>query len=413
MSYLVTADEAYELAHQFVVEVGTLRPLVEGTALGDIPFAHQVEHVVVPADVALDDFTTAWIDDARTVGILGRGWQVAYHREACIVDTHRRVVGPLTRLDGIAEACCLEGDVPVLDTLLEVLDPLAGRGGVDIVDDGIDRLGETTCSIGLHIARHETIARDVAEVLRHLVVDETRHTVLEVSHTLVADAGLHRRFGQEHDTGVEREGNIATACCGHTGILALISAQSGYLGIDGIGADGVDKGQIGHWRPQIDLRTVGLDQSAELGVLGKERGHLDEHVVGLGIASHYVEPAHDGIDGGLVEQRGDVGLLVEQKLLMIGTQEEHLVGVLFEIDDVALHLFARLHLEALGDGIETRHREEQSPEERLRYLEVPVLFDVTHGEETLMARDLLLEKLGIILFFGIDLGGVGLYGVGR
>ena len=98
---------------------------------------------------------------------------------------------------------------------------------------------------------------------------------------------------------------------------------------------------------------------------------------------------------------------------MIGTQEEHLVGVLFEIDDVALHLFARLHLEALGEGIETGHREKQSSEERLGYLEVPVFFDVTHSEEALMARDLLFEKLGIILFFRIDLGGVGLHGVGR
>ena len=96
---------------------------------------------------------------------------------------------------------------------------------------------------------------------------------------------------------------------------------------------------------------------------------------------------------------------------MIGAQEEHLVGVLFEIDDVALHLFARLHLEALGDCIEACHGKEQTPEERLRHLEVPVLFDVTNGEETLMAGDLLLEQLGIILFAGSDFGSVGLHGV--
>ncbi len=70
VAYLMTADKADQLSHQLVGEIHRLCFLVERAALCHIPFLHQVHHIVIPADMGLDDLTAAGVDDAWSVGIL-------------------------------------------------------------------------------------------------------------------------------------------------------------------------------------------------------------------------------------------------------------------------------------------------------------------------------------------------------
>ena len=70
VAYLMTTDKTNQLAHQLLIKLHGLCTLVNGTTLYHIPFCKQIHHVVVPADMCLDNLARAWVNDAWTIGIL-------------------------------------------------------------------------------------------------------------------------------------------------------------------------------------------------------------------------------------------------------------------------------------------------------------------------------------------------------
>ena len=57
MSYLMAADEAYELPHEFVVELHFTCPGIDSSCLYHVPIVHQLHDIVIPTDVALQYFS--------------------------------------------------------------------------------------------------------------------------------------------------------------------------------------------------------------------------------------------------------------------------------------------------------------------------------------------------------------------
>ena len=204
---LMGRDKADELAHELVGQLHGLRTLVERPALGDIPFAYEVHHVVIPADMALDDLAAARVNDARTIGVLRFGRQIAQETVACVVGTDVAALGHFTGNDGVFKSGSFKGSVPVVDAGDEIGHPFLWRCRVDVVDDLLFRFHELALFIGLRVLGLQAIAVDDGIAFRGRTVGEACLTGLEKSDTVVSDTWLHRLLGQEHDARVHADGD--------------------------------------------------------------------------------------------------------------------------------------------------------------------------------------------------------------
>ena len=85
----VRGDEANEFAHEGFVKFRLAGARIQGAYLRLIPIVEQFHDVVIPTDVAFDDFARARIVHIGAVGIgNGRG-EIANHRETGIFEAHR------------------------------------------------------------------------------------------------------------------------------------------------------------------------------------------------------------------------------------------------------------------------------------------------------------------------------------
>ncbi len=204
---LMGRDKADELAHELVGQLHGLSTLIERPALGDIPFAYEVHHVVIPADMALDDLAAARVNDTRTIGVLRFGRQIAQETVACVVGTDVAALGHFTGNDGVFKSGSLKGSVPVVDAGDEIGHPFLWRCRVDIVDDLLFRFHELALFIGLRVLGLQAIAVDDGIAFRGRTVGEACLTGLEKTDTVVGDTWLHRLLGQEHDARVHADGD--------------------------------------------------------------------------------------------------------------------------------------------------------------------------------------------------------------
>ena len=201
VTHLVGGDEPDELAHHVVVELHPSCLRVGRRRLHEVPVPHQVHHVVIPVDVALQDFPGAWIVHVWAGRVLYCRREVADHR---VADVFRAELGVFLRRggipgdDGIAESRLLEGHLPVLDALLEVGAPFFRGGGVDVIHDLLHGIHQFAAGPRLGIARLETPPDDVPALSGALLVPPV--VVLcdtEEPHAVVPQAWLHGLIGQE------------------------------------------------------------------------------------------------------------------------------------------------------------------------------------------------------------------------
>ena len=64
--------KADKLTHKRLVEIHLLSSLINRRRLYHIPVVKQTHNIVIPADMALKDFSCAWVMNIRTVCILNR-----------------------------------------------------------------------------------------------------------------------------------------------------------------------------------------------------------------------------------------------------------------------------------------------------------------------------------------------------
>ena len=260
VSHLVRGDEAYELPHEFLVVVHLAGSLIDAAGLYHVPVVYERHDIVVPADVALYDFTAAGVADMRAVGIGDGTGQVAYHAVAGILHAHGGVLGPLLAAYGILETGPLEGHLPVVDTLYEVLPPLLGRGGVDVVDDGLLGFHEFSAAhlldilgTGLQpVACYVALGPDTLLLVVIVLV-----VVGEIAHAGVIVAGHHGFLGQEHEGDVETQGDAPRGPGGgQGGAGGGVGLGDAHLGVGGEGLDVLDV-TVEHAR-QSELPLVAL-----------------------------------------------------------------------------------------------------------------------------------------------------------
>ena len=209
VAHLVGGDEADEVAHQFVVIFHLAGARVHGAHLHLVPVVHERHHIVIPADVAFEDFAGARVVDIGSIGVRRGGGEVADHGEPGVLQAHVGIVlGPFLGVDGVLPAGLLEGLLPVVHAGDQVRTPLLRGGRVDVIDDGLDRLHELAPLLLFHVLRtgFQAPAGDEADALHLLLlVGELRVAVGEVTDAGVEPAGLHGLFGQEDHRGVEHE----------------------------------------------------------------------------------------------------------------------------------------------------------------------------------------------------------------
>ena len=153
MTHLMTRHKAHKFAHKFVVHVHRLCPFVERSTLCQIPFCQQIHHIMVPTDVTFDDFSTARVDDSRSISILNLCRKVTKYVETSIIHTHLWVVWPVTSLYCMLETSGLKGCIPVFYTLLKIRNPLLRCGRINVEDNGFDRFCELSFGVSTLVFR--------------------------------------------------------------------------------------------------------------------------------------------------------------------------------------------------------------------------------------------------------------------
>ena len=135
--------------------------LIERADLDEVPVAGQVHDVVIELDVGVEDLAGAGVADVRAAGVFGGGGKPADDRIADVLGAPPGILrggGRFLADDGVFEAGSGEGLVPVFDSLLEPGHPFLRGSGIDVVDDGLDGLGDG----GRGILLFEPPAGDVA-----------------------------------------------------------------------------------------------------------------------------------------------------------------------------------------------------------------------------------------------------------
>ena len=392
--------EAYQLPHQLVAEGHRLRALVKRAALHHIPFFQQVHHVVVPAHVSLDDFARAGVDDARPVGVLRLRRQVAQHREAGVVERHRRVVlGPLLGHDGMLKARSLESRVPVVDACLQVFHPFLGRGRVNVVYDLLLGLHQAPGLIGRSVLRLQAVAHDDSLVLGGLLlIAELCYLVVEVAYALVVVAGLHGRLRQQHDARVERQRGSPRLRCRRAAGVHAVGAQRLYLYINRIGLDTVNKRAVAGQTADAQLRAVAAREACYLVVALYPLRHVDQPCLGIRVAANDFKLIDDRVYRRLFQRDGYAVVGLGKARLHVFPEKQRLVVILLQVDGRAVHLLAAEHLEILRHAGEARHAQQHAPQQLVGHLPVPVVLDMAHGHQAVTLRAAVFHHLVVRVF---------------
>ena len=120
--------------------------------------------------------------------------------------------------DGIFPTGFFESYLPVVHTLDEILAPLLGRSGVDVVNNlllGFDEFAALHAFGISAVLGFEAVAHDVAFVFHALLAVAKAHKAVgKVAHAGVEQTALHEVLGKEHEGVVEAHCHLATARTG-------------------------------------------------------------------------------------------------------------------------------------------------------------------------------------------------------
>ena len=212
MTHLMGRDKADEFAHQFGVIIHFLGGLVNVAGLYHVPVVNEFHHVMIPANMAFNDFAGAGVVYLGAVGIFNGRGQVADAGVACIFHRHGAVVlRPFLTHDGILETGFLESLLPIVDSLDEIGAPLFRGGGINVINNGLLRFYQLAAPHLFHIGtvfRLQTPTGDETLGLDALLkVGEEGEVVREVAHAGVEQAAHHGHLGQKDEGDVQAQRN--------------------------------------------------------------------------------------------------------------------------------------------------------------------------------------------------------------
>ena len=386
VAHLVTADEAYELPHQFLVVVHLACGLVDGAGLHHVPVMNQRHHIVVPADVALQDFACARVAHVRSVGIGYGAGQIADDGVSGILHRHDAVLAlrPFQCIDGILEAGLLEGLLPVVHAGDEVLAPLFRCGRVDVVYDGLRGFHQFAPAHLLHVLGPGFQTPSADESLRAyalLGVVVRIVAVCEESDARVVVARLHRIGGQQHQRQVQAEGHLARAASRSERTVRVIGLHHAHLGVQGEGLHILDVREARHVVGQREARLGRLAEARRGIVLHQESRHL--YLQQAVLFALDVERCNDGVlvrhRDGLVDHLRRVAHVHEEPC----AHQQLLVHAAFEVHRLLVHHLAAELAAARGSRGVAGGGEEVAAQQRVGNLEEPILLHLRHAEHAL------------------------------
>ena len=420
MAHLMGRNKADKVSHEFVGKAEAAGAGIHGGSLHLIPVMHQRHHIVIPADVAFQDFTAAGIVHVGAVGIGNGGSQIADDGETRIFQAHAQFLGilrPFLGADGVLPSGLLEGDLPVIDTGNEVRTPLPGRSGIDIIDNGLDGLYELSPFLLFYVlgTGFQAPAGNVADRLHPLlVIGEMRIAAGEVTDAGVEPALLHGNFRKQQERRIEHHRNHAgltarrkAAGTGRTALIALrlvVSERLGHrhLRIDGVGAHAPNEAGIGLDAAQIVLFLGGGVQGKHLKVSLEQAVGLDAGGTGRCFLLR-LEGRHNGVLGAHAHRLGNGIGLGGLYAHDVYPEEEVAVRGLLPVQHGIVHLFTAVLAGTHGIGGKTRHGQDAAPEKGVGNFQVPVFLVMGDREKTL--TELQLYRSGsLFLFFLFLLG---------
>ena len=234
--------------------------------------------VVVPNNIAFDDFSGSGIRHTWPYCITGSGRHIAHYGIAGILRTEIRVflgTGWIFGHDGVFEACSLKSHIPVFDSFSKIGAPFFRRSRIEIIYDRFDRLHQFATRIGSRILRFQAPAADIPLFVRF----QCLRTVVN----LTDGKPTHPGIVQTRHHGIFRKKNHR---------LVHLHADRSGIGIGGGGTGGIGHG-VCHLnvngerlhtinKTPIAIQSVDLilgakprvESTERLYILGKQLGYL-------------------------------------------------------------------------------------------------------------------------------------------
>ena len=125
--------------------------LIQWSTLCKIPLCQEVHHIMIPTDMTFNNLTTTRVNDTRAVCVLNLSWKITKNVETSIINTHCWIVRPLLCLYCILKTSSLKSNIPILNTLHQIRNPLLWCSWVDIEYNRLNRLYELSLCVCLLI----------------------------------------------------------------------------------------------------------------------------------------------------------------------------------------------------------------------------------------------------------------------
>ena len=396
VAHLVGGDEADEVAHEFVVILEGAGARVHGAGLHLVPVVDQGHHVVVPADMAFQDFAGTGVMDIGPIGVGRGGGEVADDGETGVLHAHVGVVlRPFLGPDGVLPAGLLEGLLPVVHAGDQVRPPLFRGSRVDVIDDRLDGLHEFAALLLLHVlgTGFQAPAGDEAHALDGLLlVGELSVPVGEIAHSGVEQARLHGHFREEDHRGIEDEGHHAGLVAGreggrspggtHGGRCRCVIGKclgDGYFRVDGIGADALDETSVALEVPEV-VSLLGAGAQGEHLRVALEKGRHFHAGAARGRFLLRLEGGNDGGFGTGPDGPGDFVAFIGLERIGVHPEEQVPVGGFLPVDHPVLEHLPAVFGGAGGMVHKAGDGEDPAAQQAVRHVEVPVLLVVGHPD---------------------------------
>ena len=199
----------HRLTHHLLGNLERAYRRIRRTRLDHQPVAVRPHVVVVPRDVALDDFTRTRVGRARAHGVAYRRCSPPHDRVPDVLRVPVRILGLrwcILGLHGIPEAGTLEHCRPRVHAGAHVRTPLGRRGRIQVVHDRLHRLHQFTACVGRRILRLQAPAANERLGRGLLLVQSVVDAIdAEEADAIVRDARTHRHLRQQHQRLPHRE----------------------------------------------------------------------------------------------------------------------------------------------------------------------------------------------------------------
>ena len=211
MSNFMRGNKTDQLTHQFIIKFHFSGFGINRCSLNHIPVMNQFHHIMVPADMAFQDLTTARVMYLRTIRVFNIRSEIADYRVTGIFQTHIRIIyRPFFTNDRIFKTRFFKSFLPVVDTINQRFNPLFWGSGINIINDLFGGFHQFTTLIFLHILRFRLQSPANGESLVFyflLIITIHNKAVSKITNTGIKQTTVHRYLRQNNHRSIQLKCN--------------------------------------------------------------------------------------------------------------------------------------------------------------------------------------------------------------